>query len=337
MSYNKIFKSTLSNTDYWFDIWLENFGKESEARIWQPDTGDQRPRIPYVRKTLSAAGIPVPAASGAVNAHTPRYDILGNAESLSTSLQEMMNDLGVAMLQFPYLSPVSQLASRIREDSSGLLVHFEHCETAPYVATTGDWDAYWAGRGKSRREWGRRERKLMNREDTQFTCLTEWQDIAPIWNTILEIEASGWKGRAGSAIIQHRNTLNFYTTLAKHWAEAGCLRLFLLYDEGIPIAFELDAEFNGILHCFKHGYLESHAKAGPGQVLRIQILRWAFANEQVKIFDMFGPDTEAKRKWATHSEDLLTLKVFRPSPLGILAWSRFSLAPRIKAKIKGRH
>jgi len=64
----------------------------------------------------------------------------------------------------------------------------------------------------------------------------------------------------------------------------------------------------------------------------MQIPRWAFANETLQIFDMFGPDTEAKRKWATGAEELLSLRIFQPTPLGMLAWLRYAIAPRVKAR-----
>lgn len=335
MSYKSRFRDTLSTHPRWFEIWLKHFSTQNESGIWQARDKSSDIRFPYIRKTPSIGRCTIPMASAAVNSHTPRYDVLGDdlPADLGPCLQEMMHELGVTMLQFPYLSPMSRLLTCVDDRRNGVLIHLESCETAPYACTTGDWEAYWAARGKSRREWGRRERKFMNRPGARFVCLTQWDEIAPLWRNILQIEASGWKGRSGTAIIQHDNTLNFYTELAQWWAAEGLLRLFLLYDDTTPVAFELDAEYNGILHCFKHGYLESHAKQGPGQVLRIQILRWAFDRPDVFIFDMFGPDTEAKRKWATHDEELMTLKVFSHSPKGYLAWARYSLGPRLKQRI----
>ena len=251
-----LFSHTLSAQQDWFDIWMKHFGT-SEPRIWAADP-EQTLAIPYIHKKLPIFGIPVPIAMGAVNAHTPRFDLLGKMDSPRDCLKKMMKELGVAMLYFSYLSPKSTLLTAAGNGIPGLLTHLESCETAPYIETTGDWKTYWANRGKSRRE-----RKLMNKENIRFTCLRDWHEIAPVFNDILAIEASGWKGREGSAIIQHEDTLGFYTELAHHWEEKGVLRLFLLYEDDIPIAFELDAEYNGILHCFKHGYLESHAKTGP--------------------------------------------------------------------------
>lgn len=77
------------------------------------------------------------------------------------------------------------------------------------------------------------------------------------------------------------------------------------------------------------GYLESAAKLSLGQVLRIQVLRWAFA----QLFDMINPATEFKLKGATGVEDIYSLRIFRRSPGGLLAWSRYVAAPGLKAKM----
>lgn len=335
MNRQSLFKSTLSTDRRWFETWLRHFGAPGQSGFWRTGHGGALVEIPYVLETLYIGGFPLRCARGAVNAHTPRYDILGTLGTPAEVLTSMMDDLGAAMLRFPYLSPESELLHKTQANPGSLLIDIGHCERAPYIDTASNWDEYWSSRGKSRLEWARKERKLLGNDDTKVVCLTQWDAIEPIFTDILEIEASGWKGQQGSAIVQDRNLLTFYTELSRYWAEQGWLRLFILYAGALPVAFELDAEFNGILHIFKHGYLESWAKSGPGQVLRMQVLRSAFENDGVQLADMFGPSTDFKGKWATHDEELQTLTVYRKSPAGLLAWCRYAAAPRLKARIRG--
>lgn len=325
------FQPGLSTTAGWFRLWLEAFG-DGCAGIWQ-DQSPGSPGIPYQRATQRIGPIHLAAASGAANDHTPRYDILGELADPAPTLTRMMAGLNVSLLSFPYLSANSKLLRAVREKPDGLLYQLDACESAPYVDCSGGWDEYWASRGKSRSEWGRRERRLMDDQGARLACLTRWDEIAPVFDAILAIEASGWKGQQGSAIAQSPQTLAFYSRAAQSWAGEDRLRLFVLYEQDRPIAFELNALSGGVLNCFKHGYLESCAKLGPGQVLRIQVLRWAFAQPEIALFDMFGPATEAKLKWATGVEDLYTLRIFRRTPGGLLAWARLVAAPRLKAKL----
>lgn len=324
----RLFAETLSTTPTWFELWMRSF--EPAAGTWHHRGADSAVAVPYRVFRQSAFGLPIPTAGAAANSHTPRYDILGTPIDAVETLSSMMEELGVACLIFPYLSPCSRLLTALSDTGAPLWYSLEPCEVAPYVATSGDWDAYWGTRGNSRREWGRRERRLLE-DGARIQCLQEWTEVAPIFDSILAIEASGWKGREKSAIVQSEDTRAFYWALAEQWAKDGYLRLFVMYLHDEPIAFELDAEFSGILHCFKHGYQDTYAKRGPGQVLRMHVLRWAFSEPEVKIFDMFGPDTESKRKWATDAETLQTLRVYRKSPRGTLAWARFSLAPRMRS------
>lgn len=321
----------LSTTAGWFRLWLEAFG-DGRAGIWR-DRSPGHPGIPYQRTNQRVGPFYLAAASGAANAHTPRYDILGELDDPAPVLTRMMAELDVSFLSFPYLSAGSKLLRAVRENPGGLLYHLDACESSPYVDCTGGWDEYWASRGTSRATWGRRERRLMGDQGARLACLTEWDEVAPVFDAVLAIEASGWKGQLGSAIVQSPQTLAFYSRAAQAWAGEGRLRLFVLYLHDRPVAFELNALSGGVLNGVKHGYLESCAKLAPGQVLRIQVLRWAFARPEIGLFDMLGPATEFKLNWATGVEDLYTLRIFRRSPGGMSAWSRFVAAPRLKAKL----
>lgn len=328
----------LSTTQAWFDIWLSAFGG-ADSGVWNPPPPENDLAIPYQLGERRIGPVTIRIGKGAANSHTPRYDVIGNLHDTKV-LAQMMSDLHVDMLEFPYVSLNSRLMQALRRLPASVSYRLEPCESAPYVDCNARWDDYWQSRGKSRTEWGRRERRLMEDQKARFSCLTEWSEVEPLFAGILDIEASGWKGRQGSAIGQDQATLSFYTRSARGWAERGMLRLFILFLEDLPIAFELDVEFNGVLNCVKHGYLEDYAKLGPGQVLRTQVLRWAFANPKVDLFDMFGPATESKLKWATASEQLHTLRVFRRSPRGWLAWLRWVVAPYFKsklAKLRGAH
>lgn len=321
----------LSTNSEWFKLWLDAFGTE-QSGVWRPAASAVPVEIPYQRLSEKIGPLAMACASGATNAHTPRYDIIGELMQPASMLGTMMADLDVNFLCFSYLSLQSRLANAITR-ATGVLHHIDSCESAPFVDCTDSWDEYWKSRGKSRTEWGRRERRLMEDQGAQFACLTEWNQIAPQFDALLEIEASGWKGKEGSAIMQSPQTLAFYTACAKAWAAAGTLRIFVLYLERTPIAFEMNVQTGGRLNCVKHGYLEQHAKQGPGQVLRIQVLKWAFERPDVTLFDMFGPSTEAKMKWATGTEALYTIRVFRRNLLGLLAWFRYAVAPKLKAKL----
>lgn len=319
----------LSVNREWFEIWLAAFGG-ARSGIWPPGAGAGDLAIPYTLGERRIGRVRVPVAFGAANAHTPRYDVLGPV-STPDVLSGMMADLGVDMLVFPYLPSASRLLRALRGPGATLSRQIEFCETSPYVDCRGAWDDYWQTRGKTTREgWAKQERKLLKR-GAQFVLLRQWHEVEAVLPTVLAIEASGWKGEQGSAIRQHDNTLKFYTALTRAWAQRGELYLFLLSMDGVHVAFQLCALCDGVLSSLKVGFLHDYVKDSPGQVLRLHALRWAFAQPNVSRLDMLGPRTDHKVKWATAGEDLYTLRVFRRSARGRLAWLRFVWGPRIKA------
>lgn len=329
---------TVSTTTGWFDAWLAAFGTEGDG-IWVPPDKPDDLGIPYVKGQYTVGAIRIPMATGATNDHTPRYDILGELSQPAYALQAMMKECGVSLLSFSYLSENSRLLRAIRKNDAGLLYYVDFCETSPYVDCTVSWEEYWHSRGKTKATWKRRERKLFNDRHAQFECVTEWGRAEFILPEVFAIEASGWKGQAGSAIQQDRSTLAFYTTIARQWADDGALRLFILSIDQQIVAFQLNALYGGVLYHVKVGYLEEYAALSPGQALQLRILRWAFDNPDIQAFDMLGGGgraAENKLKWATHAETLHTLYVFRKDLCGLIAWARLVLAPASKARLLGK-
>ena len=74
-------------------------------------------------------------------------------------------------------------------------------------------------------------------------------------------------------------------------------------------------------------------------MLQLQLLRWAFSNPDVHVYDMLGGGGKAeqnKRKWATEMEPLYTLRVFRRDIPGMVAWLRYVVGPWVKHRLTGK-
>jgi len=160
--------------------------------------------------------------------------------------------------------------------------------------------------------------------------LEDWKDIDPLRQTLYDVEASGWKGRQGTAMAQSESVKAFYDRLMYEFSKRGFLRVFVLKVDGEVIAFELTTLYRGVLSSLKVGFRESHADFSPGQILRYRFLPWAFAEPGVLFYDMLGPWSETKMWWATGVETLLTVRAFRRSLGGGLCRARFVTGPRLK-------
>jgi CelD/BcsL family acetyltransferase involved in cellulose biosynthesis len=167
-------------------------------------------------------------------------------------------------------------------------------------------------------------------------ALASWSDVGRHFDEMLAVEASGWKGRLGSSIVQNPKLRNFYESVCQNFAAVDALRVFLLRKDRRIVAFQICTLHAGTLTGLKSGYLEEYAKESPGQVLHLHIVRWAFSQANVRIYDMLGPTSTTKMKWATGVDELSTIYVFRQSFGGAIAGLRWALAPRAKAWLRQR-
>ena len=317
-------------TQTWFDVWFDAFGNDRTGFFSSDGVS-----IAYEKYAMKIGVYSLAVLKGAVNDHTPRYDVLGTEFDAGSVLNKVMSENAVSMLRFDYLSHDSILFNSLENRPGKLLYHIDECEKSPRVDCTGNWDEYWTGRGSTRKTWERRERKLLDRMGAEYLVLNGWEEVEPILEEVYDVECSGWKGQQGSGIKQNADVKKFYTKLIQHWAETDQLRLCILRYENRIIAFQINVLVQGVLYMLKIGFLDELSSLSPGQALQTQILRWAFHQPEISIFDMLGGGGEAfatKMKWATHAEQLSTLLVFKRSFLGRLAWLRYVIAPIIKQR-----
>jgi hypothetical protein len=320
---------TLFATPEWFSIWAAAFGGKS-YNVWRPAAPNRDLAIPFCRQQVKIGGLSLPIVRGASNDYSPRYDVLGGDQD-SIDPAEILRDLDVSCMDFYGVSEHSRLLKGIERHGDRELIQRDLFERTSFVDCTLDWDSYWASRGKNLRANLLSIEKKLQDARVEILRLSEWADIDPLRKTIYEVEASGWKGRGGTAIIQNERVKAFYDQLLREFSKLGLLRLFLLRIDGEFVAFELNTLYRGTLSALKGGFRETHSKLSPGQFLRYGFLRWAFAEPQVRFYDMLGPASETKTRWATGYETLLTVRAFRPSLAGLLFRARFVTGPKIKA------
>lgn len=326
-------ESTLFASRVWFEHWLAAFGGV-DSGLWPSGHAELNFQVPNRVESRRVGPITLRVAVGATNSHTPQFDLIGTGMPRLADMHRMMKELHVAVLIFPFVSLDSKLARTLACPERQFGTFLDECEVASIIDCTGSWDAYVGSRGKTRAaEWRSKERRALKARD-RFQVVTSCDDLASVWEQVLAVEASGWKGREGTAIREMPEVRKFYERVCWDFAIAGKLRLFLQWRGDRIIAFHLCTLHAGRLTSLKSGYAEEFAKDSPGQVVRWWMVKWAFENPEVRVLDFLGPLTETKRRWATGIEKLFTLYLFRSSPAGLLAWLRWSAGPRIKQRWK---
>ena len=108
----------------------------------------------------------------------------------------------------------------------------------------------------------------------------------------LAMEASGWKGKAGTALVSRAGDAAFYREVTARFAASGRLCLYSLEAGGKTLALQTNLSVSGGLFGWRMAYDEQFARYGPGAQLEMRVfdlarqtgLRWidscaAVANE----------------------------------------------------------
>ena len=113
-----------------------------------------------------------------------------------------------------------------------------------------------------RKELRRQRRRL---EDiAPVTCTTETTDVAPALKDFMVLEASGWKGIAGTAMVSDPATKAFVQQAVTGLAAEGKARIDRLFLNGTPIAATITLSSVDTAWCWKIAYNEGLARSSPG-------------------------------------------------------------------------
>lgn len=124
--------------------------------------------------------------------------------------------------------------------------------------------------GKAFREINRKRRRLEELGDLQFRFLSETESLSEWQLRFLELEASGWKGRRGTAMMQSDRERELFMTVTRQaWARKK-LQMFGLFLDDQPIAMKcnLCAGREGL--AWKITYDENFSKFSPGLILELE-------------------------------------------------------------------
>jgi CelD/BcsL family acetyltransferase involved in cellulose biosynthesis len=203
----------------------------------------------------------------------------------------------------------------------------------PVVHTAAGWDDYWASRSRNlRHNVERCTRRAREAGALTFEMHEAFPDgaLERLLDEGFVVEASGWKGAQGTAILASDETRAYYTGLARWAASEGWLRLGFVRVDGDPIAFCLGIQAFGVHYALKVGYAEHARRLSPGVLLFHSLIRRAF-DDGLHTFDFAGHDQPYKSAWATGIDEYIGLSSFSRSPAGGAALAAARLRRRLAA------
>lgn len=161
----------------------------------------------------------------------------------------------------------------------------------------GDPESALSGRLRQDLRRARRHAESIGAVEVELHAPTP-QELGPLLEEVLRVEAAGWKRRARTALLYDPYRLRFFRAYARRAAAEGTLRIALLRIGGQAAAVQLASESDGRYWLFKIGYDETYARASPGQLLVLETLHAAAARGLASYEFLGGEETWISR-WTT--------------------------------------
>ena len=318
-------------------LWREHFAPDVSLRVLIQRTPDGclTAALPLLLWNTRIYGVPVRELSAMANVHSGRFDLL--AENPPEAAGAFLEAL---MLQSDW--DVLKLIDVPQDGAAGALldaaesVGFQSGRWAsinsPYINLPSTWSELEQTLSRHFRANMRRRRRRLSEKGTISLDLCDGIDDAELAARLdegLKLEASGWKGRGGTAICQARDTLGFYTALAEQADREGRLRLRFLRLDGKAIAFHFALQDGARYLLLKPTYDENHGDVGPGHLLIERVLQDCIARGAQE-FDFLGPGMPWKSDWSNTARPHDWLYLFR-GPRGRLVHGlKFLAAPAVR-------
>ncbi|MGL9616541.1 GNAT family N-acetyltransferase [Bradyrhizobium sp. U531] len=126
---------------------------------------------------------------------------------------------------------------------------------------------------KKLKELRRLRHRLEEHGPVTFDVARRPDEIGPALETFLQLEASGWKGKRGTALVQHAGDASFIRRAVPALAETAQCEIITLRAGTIPVAAGIVLRHQDRAFFFKLGIDERFARYSPGVQLTLELTR----------------------------------------------------------------
>lgn len=169
------------------------------------------------------------------------------------------------------------------------------------IALDGSFADYWAARSKKLQSNTSRylQRVLATGLACRMDVIENPAAISDAVDRYAAQEASGWKGKAGTALSCDPAQLSFYKELMLGEAQRHGARVFELWFDDTLVASRLALVNKGQLVMLKTSYLETWAQYSPGRILLKMVIEHAFEAWPAGRIEFYTDANQDQLAWAT--------------------------------------
>lgn len=328
----------LSST--WFAIYSSFLVPErrGELRLLVAHRGGRLAAVlPLLKERRLLLGLPARVLRSLSDEHSPRFDVLvENEEAARAVFQHLAGDPSWDVLELrdaplgPPCSGAGAIMAAARR--AGFRTALWPSLRSPYLPL----DEEGGGTAKFRANLRRRARKLEQElGPLRLERVTGRAGLDQALAAAFELESSGWKGEARTAIACNPRLAARYRALARAFATEERLVLYFLSAGGRRLASHFALEEDGVYYLLKPGYDAALGRFGPGHLL-IDAVAADLRARGMRELDFLGDDLEWKHEWTGRARQHAWHYVFQSSRAGrVLHGWKFQLAPAIKRLLGG--
>jgi hypothetical protein len=315
----------LSVTRPWLRAWWQCFGTGARLRLLAVRDGSRLVGIaPLLSRREVESGIPCRVVRFLSNRFVPWCDFVTDPDvPRAAVLGAVFDHLGRAperpdlvwLRNIPRDSgTIDALGSALAK--SALAHSVVTPRRSPVVPIAGTWEDYLGSLSGRFRKTVSRALRTFAGAGISLETVREGTRSAEIIEAGLRLEAAGWKGENGSAILGNAAVAAFHRSLA---ARPGA-RQYVLWQDGAMIAWDLCVHDDGACYALKTAYDESRAKMAPGVLIQLLELRELFASRSVRVYDQLPPETGPKVRWGKDYVQQVSARVYGRTPVGATLW-----------------
>ena len=182
-----------------------------------------------------------------------------------------------------------------------------------WVDISGSFDDYWAARGKNLRSNMRKQRSKLEADhiNLKLETLRDPEQVAQAIAEYGQLESTGWKAKAGTAIHPANDQGRFYRAMMESFCQAGrgCIYRYRFDDR--VVAMDLCIEGGDALVILKTTYDESFRAVSPAFLMRQEMWMQLFGEGRLKRIEFFGKLMEWHTRWSDHSRAFFHLNFYR--------------------------
>lgn len=194
----------------------------------------------------------------------------------------------------------------------GIDAHATAPERAPYIDTSGGWDAYKRTLGRSmRRNVEYYARRLSRQHDCVFEQAASADDVDRGIDDLIRLHQARWQAAGEPGVLGIPVVSSFMRASARAAYAAHQLRLWRLRIDGRVEAVLIGFADNGVLHYFQKGFNPAYAADDLGTAMLGLCVKACCEDEELRAFDFMGGAADYKWMWAREHRTLVRYEAGR--------------------------